>query len=347
MRRPYDWAVERFSLRRFVWAQVAFAGLLVVGTVGFRLILGEGWVASLYRAVVTTTLTGLDTPPEGAAGMIFSIALLISGVAIFLYLAGAVVELITRGVVQDLFGERRRRRAIDGLRDHTIICGFGRVGRRVAAEFNLTARDFVVLDSNPDSVSAAVELGALVVHGDGTDDDSLEAAGLGRARALIVCADSDENNLFITLSARAARPDLFIVARASNASTARKLRLAGADRVVEPYSSAGLQIANLVLKPQVADYLDIVSTAGGHELRFEEIEVTRGCPASGKSIRDLRVRDATGAMIIAIRKEDGRFDTTPSPDAVLGPGDILIGVGTPDEIHRLEDLFAPGATVGG
>jgi voltage-gated potassium channel len=234
--------------------------------------------------------------------MLFSIVLLISGVAIFLYLAGAVVEMITRGVVQDVFGERRRKRQIDDLQDHTIICGFGRVGRRVAAEFNLTGRDFVVLDSNQESVAAAVEHGALVVHGDGTEDAGLEAAGLAHARALIACADSDENNLYITLSARAARPDLFIIARASDASAARKLRLAGADRVVEPYSSAGLQIANLVLKPQVADYLDIVATAGGHELRFEEIDVTTECSSCGKSIRDLRVRDATGAMIIAIRK---------------------------------------------
>jgi voltage-gated potassium channel len=339
--------VERFSFRRFWWAQVAFVCLLAVGTVGFRLILDESWVASLYRAVVTTTLTGLDTPPEGNAGMLFSIVLLISGVAIFLYLAGAVVEMITRGVVQDVFGERRRKRQIDDLQDHTIICGFGRVGRRVAAEFNLTGRDFVVLDTNQESVAAAIELGALVVHGDGTEDAALEAAGIARARALIVCADSDENNLFITLSARASRPDLFIVSRASDASAARKLRLAGADRVVEPYSSAGLQIANLVLKPQVADYLDIVSTAGGHELRFEEIEVTQECPSCGRSIRELRVRDATGAMIIAIRKADGRFDTTPSPDAVLEHGDVLIGVGTQEEISRLEELFAPGASVGG
>lgn len=128
--------MERFSFRRFTWAPAAFVAVLAVGTVGFRLILDEAWVASFYRTVVTTTLTGLDTPPQGNAGKIFSVALLLSGVAIFLYLAGAVVELITRGVVQDEIGERRRRRVIDGLQDHTIICGFGRVGRRVAAEFS-------------------------------------------------------------------------------------------------------------------------------------------------------------------------------------------------------------------
>jgi|APDOM4702015248_1054824.scaffolds.fasta_scaffold23186_1 voltage-gated potassium channel len=338
--------VAQFSVRKFVTAQLAFACILLVGTVGFQLLLGEGWSSSLYRAVVTTTLTGLDTKPEGTGAELFSIGLLVAGVAVFLYLAGAVVELITRGVVQDVFGERRRRRVIEQLRDHTIICGFGRVGRRTAAEFKLIDRPFVVVDVNPQSVAAAVELGALVIEGDGTEDADLEAAGLLRARALVVSADSDANNLYITLSARAARPDLFIVARASDDAAAKKLRLAGADRVVQPYSSAGLQIANLVLKPQVADYLDIVSTVGGEELRFEEIEVTSTCRSCGKSIRELRVRDATGALIIAIRKRAGQFDTTPSPDAVLESGDVLIGVGTTEEIRRLEELFAPQVQVG-
>ena len=161
--------------------------------------------------------------------------------AIFLYLAGAVVELITRGVVREHFGEGRRRKAIGQLRDHTIICGFGRVGRSVAAEFDHAGREYVVIDVNPASIAAAVEFGALVVHGDGTEDAHLEAAGLAHARALVASADSDEKNLFITLSARAARPDIFIVARASDDSAARKLRLAGADRVVAAVLVGGPQ----------------------------------------------------------------------------------------------------------
>ncbi len=191
-------------------------------------------------------------------------------------------------------------------------------------------------------------MGAGVVDGDGTEDADLEQAGLARARALVASADSDEINLFITLSARAARPDLLIVARASDDSAARKLRLAGADRVVQPYSSAGLQMANLVLKPQVAAFLDVVSTAEGEELRFEEIEVPASCSAAGHTIRDLRVRDTTGAMVVAIRKRDGTFDATPSPDAKFDTGDVVIGVGTADELRKLEELFAPreAATVG-
>jgi voltage-gated potassium channel len=340
--------VDQFSLRRFLYALAAFGGVLVGGTIGFHEILGESWPSAFYRSVVTTTLTGLDSKPSGSAAEIFTIVLLLAGVAIFLYIAGAIVELIARGVLEDVLGERRRRRTIERMRDHTIICGFGRVGRRIGAEFAASGEPFVVIDLNPDSIEAAKELNAPVIVGDGTEDVDLERAGLGHARALVASADSDEINLFITLSARAARPDLFIVARASVESAGRKLRLAGADRVVQPYASAGLQMANLVLKPQVAAFLDVVSTAEGEELRFEEIEVPPECRAAGRTIRELRIRDVTGAMVVAIRKRDGTFDATPSPDAAFDPGDVVIAVGTTEELKRLEDLFAPhgAATVG-
>ena len=334
--------MERFSFRRFFIAQAAFVAVLAFGTVGFVLLTDEGWSSSFYRSVVSTTLTGLDTPPDGTASEIFTVVLLLAGVAIFLYLAGAVVELITRGVVGEYFGEGRRRRAIGQLRDHTIICGFGRVGRSVAVEFKLAAKEYVVIDVNPASLASALEFGALVVEGDGTEDADLETAGLAHARALVASADSDVKNLFITLSARAARPDLFIVARASDDSAARKLILAGADRVVQPYSSAGLRIANLVLKPQVADYLDVVSTAGGEELRFEEITVGATCAAAGRPMSDLAIRETTGAMIVALRRGSEAFVTGPAPDSVLDVGDVLIGVGSADQIRRLEEIFAPG-----
>jgi voltage-gated potassium channel len=337
--------VAQFSVRRFAYAVAGFLVILVVGTVGFHSITEEGWVGSFYRSVVTTTLTGLDSSPEGNGAKVFTIVLLLAGVAIFLYIAGAIVELIARGVLGHVFDERRRRRAIERMQAHTIICGFGRVGRRIGSEFVATGQPFAVIDNNPDSIAVAVGMGAAVVEGDGTEDADLDRAGLSRARALVASADSDENNLFITLSARAARPELFIVARASDDSAARKLRLAGADRVVQPYSSAGLQMANLVLKPQVAAFLDVVSTAEGEELRFEEIEVPATCSAAGQTIRGLRVRDSTGAMIVAIRKQDGTFDATPSPDAMFESGDVVIGVGTAEELQKLEVLFAPREAV--
>jgi voltage-gated potassium channel len=341
--------VQGIGVRRFLWAQLAYVGILLVGTIGFHQLLDEGWVDSFYRSVVTTTLTGLASPPDGTAAEIFSIVLLAAGVAIFLFIAGVIVDVIARGAIADTLAPRRRKKAIESLHDHVIICGFGRVGRRVAEEFRDTGTPFVVVDVNPESVAAAEEQGALVVHGDGTDDAQLRAAQLDRARGLVASADSDERNLYIVLSARAARPDLFIVARASDDSAAKKIRLAGADRVIQPYSSAGLHIANMVLKPQVADFLDIVSTAGGPlpDLRVEEILVSGGCGPCGRSLRELRLEETTGAVVVALRRADGSFDITPSADITLQAGDVVIGVGTTDEIRRLEELFSLDGTAVG
>jgi voltage-gated potassium channel len=229
---------------------------------------------------------------------------------------------------------------MERLKDHYIICGYGRVGRRVAAEFREEGVPYVVLDFSPDAIEAAREANVPFVDGSGTEDEDLREAGLDRATGLVASSDSDADNLYITLSARAARPNLLIVARASDADAAKKLKLAGADRVVQPYSTAGKEMAKLVLRPQVAAFLDIVSTSGGPELLFEEIEVDETCEHAGQSIRDLRVREVTGAMIVALRKRDGTFDTTPNPDATLDVGDVIIAAGTPDELRRLEELFA-------
>jgi voltage-gated potassium channel len=234
---------------------------------------------------------------------------------------------------------------MERLDEHYIICGYGRVGRRVAAEFRHDGVPFVVLDFSPDAIEAAREANVLFVEGSGIEDEDLQAAGLDRARGLVASSDSDADNLYITLSARAARPNLLIVSRASDEDAAKKLKLAGADRVVQPYSTAGREMAKLVLRPQVAAFLDIVSTSGGPELLFEEIEVTETCEHAGKSIAELRIREVTGAMIVALRKRDGSFDTTPTPDATLDVGDVMIAAGTPDELRRLEELFAPREAV--
>jgi voltage-gated potassium channel len=232
---------------------------------------------------------------------------------------------------------------VNKLENHYIICGYGRVGQRIGREFRETGLDYVVVDFNPESLKAARDIGDLVIEGSGTDASSLKEASLATARGLVASSDSDVNNLYVTLSARAARPDLLIVARAANEDAAEKLRLAGADRVVQPYATAGLEMAKLVAKPQVAAFLDIVTSAGGPDLSIEEIEVTSGSGQAGKSIRDLRVRHETGALVIAVHKPDGRFDATPSPDAELEVGDVVIAVGTVAELQQLEELFAERA----
>ena len=330
-----------FSLGRIGRIFGAAAALLGVGTVGFRLVLDESWLDSFYRTVVTATLNGLDSPPHGAGGRLWTVAVVLGGVTIFAYVGAAVVEAIAGGILTGAIAERRRWKAIENLRDHFIICGYGRVGQRVGQEFRAAGVPYVVLDFSETALAAARENDDLFVEGNGTEDEDLAQVGLARARGLVASSDSDADNVYITLSARSQRPEIWIVARASDDDAGKKLKLAGADRVVTPYSSAGRVMASLVLKPQVTAFLDVVTTAEGDDFLLEEIEVNQTCEHAGRTIRDLRVRDETGAIIVALRKRDGTFDTTPSPDAMIEVGDVLIGVGTPEEIRKLEDFFAP------
>jgi voltage-gated potassium channel len=325
----------------------ALAATLAGGTIGFRETLHESWFQSFYRTVVTVTLTGLDSVPGSDGARAISIALVAVGLGIIGYAGAVIVEAIAGGVLTGALAERRRERTIEQLRDHFIICGYGRVGRRVADEFRASGVPYLVVDFHEDAIAAAQEDGALMVEGDATKDENLRRAGLDRARGLVAASDSDADNLYVVLSARTARPDLTIVARASGEDAERKLSLAGADRVVLPYTAAGRVMANLVLKPQVTAFLDVVTTATGPDLQLAEIEVRETSSAAGRTIRDLRIRHETGALVVSLRKADGSFDTTPEPDTPIEVGDVLIGVGSPDEIAALEDLFGPRESVAG
>ncbi|HYZ79108.1 MAG TPA: TrkA family potassium uptake protein [Gaiellaceae bacterium] len=336
-----------FRARRVAYAVAALVAILVSGTIGFHHYLGESWLQSFYRSIVTASLTGLDTVPRNDGARIVTILVVLAGLVLIGYVGAAIVEAIAGDAVTGALAERRRQRAIQRLEDHFIICGYGRVGRRVAQEFRAHNVPYVVLDFSEDAIAAAQEQGDLFIEGNGVEDEDLARAGLERAHGLVASSDSDADNLYITLSARAVRPDLSIVARASDEDAERKLKLAGADRVVMPYATAGRVMANLVLKPQVTAFLDVVTTAEGDDFRLEEIEVRETCAKAGQTLRDLRVRDETGAIIVALRKRDGTFDTTPDPYARIEVGDVLIGVGTPEEIRRLEDFFAPREAVAG
>jgi voltage-gated potassium channel len=337
----------RVRLRQIERLLGAVAAMLAAGTIGFHETLDEAWFQAFYRTVVTMTLTGLDTVPANTGSRILSLVLVGAGLTIIGYAGAVIVEAIAGGLVTGALAERRRERTIEQLRDHFIICGYGRVGRRVAEEFRAADVPYVVLDLHEDAVEAAREDGVLLIEGDATTDESLRRAGLERAQGLVAASDSDADNLYVVLSARSARPELTIVARASGADAERKLVLAGASRVVLPYTTAGRVMANLVLKPQVTAFLDAVTTSAGPDLQLAEIEVRRTCAAAGRTIRELRIRHETGAIVISLRKPDGSFDTTPEPDTPIEVGDVLIGVGSPDEIRALEDLFAPRETVAG
>jgi voltage-gated potassium channel len=334
-----------YTLKHFKIALAAFFVALGLGTLAFKLVGHESVFASFYRATVTISLTGIDSRPPHVGAQIVTVLVILAGMAIYGYLASAIVELIAHGVLTGVLSERRKNRVIRGLRDHYIICGYGRVGRRVGREFRDAGVPYIVLDFTEESQHYAAEDKIPYVEGSGTRDEDLDHVGLEHARGLVASSDSDVDNLYIVVSARASRPDLFVVARASTEDAARKMWRAGADRVVQPYTAAGQEMAKLVLRPQVAAFLDIVTSAGGPDLQMEEIEVSPSCDSAGKSIRELRVSHQTGALIVALRKPDGSFDTTPSPDAVLAPGDVMIAVGTAAELQALVEMFKPARAV--
>ena len=332
---------EGFTRTERIRIAAAIVALFAAGTGGFMWALGESWHAALYRTIVTASLTGLDSTPHGIWAELLTVAIVIAGVAIFGYFAAQLFDEIAHGVLGGAWREKKRRKMIDELRDHIIVCGYGRVGRRAAEELRASAVPYVVLDHSEEAIASAETSEDLFVRGDGGNEDDLTLAGIDRARGLIVASDDDADNLYITLSAKTRRPDLTVIARASSDEAERKLMIAGATRVVTPYRAAGRVMANLMLKPQVSAFADVLTSARDPNLSFEELEVGPTCDAVGRTIGELEVAKRTGAYIVAIRKRAGRLEVRPSKDTRLEEGDVLVGIGSPDEIRRLEQLFQP------
>ena len=222
---------------------------------------------------------------------------------------------------------------IDSYSDHFIICGFGRVGRQVARDLRGARTRHVVIDSNPDNREAARAVDVPYIEGEAADEEVLERAGITRARGVIACVDSDAENIFITLTARELRSDVHIIARASAEDSETKLVRAGADRVISPYKTSGSEMARIALHPQVVGAVDVA------DYRMEEIDVPDNCDGAGKTVGDVRGR----TVIVAVRHHDGGLDPQPSPQTTINPGDMLVALGSPEALERLETLFQPAS----
>ncbi|MFH0914929.1 MAG: potassium channel protein [bacterium] len=323
----------------------AIFAVVIIGTVGYWLIEGWGLLDSLYMTVTTIFTVGFsEVHPLSRAGSIFTVVLIFGGVGTILYGIGTMVEFVISGQLTGVFRRRVVRRQVDKLEAHYIICGYGRVGESVARHFVAHRAKFVIVDNDPESLARAEADGFLVISGDATADEVLEAAGIERAKGLVAAVGSDAGNIFVTLSARVLNPGLLIVARASSEDTLSKLERAGADHVVSPYGIGGKRMASLMLKPLVSDYLEVVTGGGELEFRVEEFELNAQCCAVGQSIEDLGVRKRTGATILAVRHAGtGIFNKNPSPESRLSPGDMIVAIGTPAEITRLEQLIGAPA----
>lgn len=319
-------------------ARVALSALVLViagGTLGYVLF-GFTLLDAAYQTVTTVTTVGfMEVRPLRAAERVFTMVLIVFGVGTVLYALGALFEVLLEGHLRDQYGRRRMERSIGDMSGHVIVCGWGRVGRALAGFVQGAEHPVVVIDTD---ITRLEDIGLPYVVGDATEDDTLRRAGIERARALVAALDTDAGNLFVTVSARALHPDLFIVARARLDTTEEKLRRAGADRVVNPQRIGGARMAAFVLQPNVAEFLDVVMHDGSLEFRLEEVRVPAGSGIVGTSLRDAHVRDRTGALVLALRHADGTFTTNPEPDARVAAGDVLIAVGTATQLRALESF---------
>lgn len=311
---------------------LAICALLAIGTVGYVVTEGTSVGFGFVWALDTVATVGSIPEPTSTAGQILKVLLIVFGVGTLFYALVTVTEFFVAGHLAGLLAERRTLRKIDSYRDHIIICGFGRVGRQAARDLRAAGHDFVVLDNNPAETREHAEaIGAPFVEGSPSDDEILRSAGIMRAAGIMACVDSDAENIFITLTARELRSDITIVARASVEDSESKLRRAGADRIVSPYKTSGSQMVRLALRPQVTGVVDVAP-----EYRMEEIEVTVGCAAAGRTIDEIR-GDAT---VVAVRR-DGRIEPQPAGDTVLRNGDVVVAIGDTSALENLETQLAP------
>ncbi|MET0577764.1 MAG: TrkA family potassium uptake protein, partial [Ilumatobacteraceae bacterium] len=275
------------------------------------------------------------------------IVLILAGVGTALYTLTVLLELLVEGHLGHAMGRRRMDKRIDALHHHVIVCGWGRVGRAIARELEAAGKEVVVVDHDPERIASITS--HLFVHGDASDDDVLLKAGIERANALIAAVSTDPANLFITLSGRSLRPDLFIVSRAREESSQPKLERAGADRVVNPQEIGGARIAAFVVRPHVTEFLDVVMHERETELRLEELQIDARSPLAGLSLAGAKVRERTGALILAMRDEQHHFITNPAPDTIIQPGRVLIAIGTSIQLATLAGVIhdgPPGAIEG-
>jgi voltage-gated potassium channel len=330
---------ERIRSRRELWLFVrrlvillcAAAVIIIAGTIAYAGTEGTSVAYGFVWTLDTVTTLGTIPDPRDAAGRIVTVCLELLGIGTLFYGLATVAEFFVSGQLSGLLDERRKQKMIDSYSQHMIVCGFGRVGRQVVRDLRDAGSQFVVVDESHDNREAAVLLEVPVIEGIAADDEVLQQAGIERAAAVIACADSDADNIFITLSARELRSDILIIARASAEESEKKLLRAGADRVISPYKTSGSAMARVALHPQVVGAVDVA------DFRMEEIEVSPSCEGVGKTIEQVRGQ----STIVALRRTGGRLEPQPAPATVLEAGDMLIVLGRPDSLDRLEALFQP------
>lgn len=341
--RAWTW----LATRRLGPALGLLAGVLLLGTVGFMTVGGLGPLDAAYQAVITVTTAGFQDLTTSATARVFITIYALLGMAAGALAVSALSAVLVEGRLRVALGRRRMERQVSGLSDHLILCGYGRFGQVTADEIRAAGVPLVVVDADPKSIEAAEEHGVLALLGDATEDDTLERAGLPRARALLCSLPSDADNVYIILTARERRRDLQIVALARDRKAERRLLASGADHVVSPYTIGALHMARQVLSPHVAHVMNIAGSGPGRVnvgVSMSEHAIGPGAPLVGMALRDSPLRRSFGVMVVAVMDLEGSTHFNPGPDHVLREGDVIVCVGRPEGLERLGAWLAGRAS---
>ena len=325
------------TLRQLGQALLLLLVIICAGIAGYILI--EGWdlADSLYMVVITITTTGFEeVHPLSSAGRVFTLTLLIVSFAVVIYTGGIGVQIL---IESKIFRRRRMLKNIEKLSGHYIVCGYGRMGTHICEELKEADVPFVVIENNPDNKEKLDESGFLYDIGDASHDSTLERVGVKRAKGLVAVLPNDAGNVFTTLSAKFLNPKIFVVARAVEDETESKLRKAGADRVVKPYELGGVRMASLLLRPGVADFIEIVAANRNLDLQVEEIVVKKGSNMNQKKLSELPIRTKFNVIVISIQNDEkGTFVYNPQGDTVIDEGNKLIAIGEKKNLELLKDF---------
>jgi voltage-gated potassium channel len=326
-----------FKTGSAVFGVALLVAVTLTGTLGYMAI--EGWSAwdAFYMSVITITTVGYREIHElSFAGQVWTVLLLFSGVGSALYVFTQLATIVVEGGLPQSLQKRRQARMLTTIKDHFIVCGYGRIGSIIATQLKHQNVPFVVIERDPARLQAAMMDGVLAVQADASHEDVLKRVGIETARGLIAAVGTDAENVYTVLSARVLKPDLFIVGRAEGEDATRKLMRAGANRVVSPYQIGAVQMAQTAIRPAVVDFMTLATSSDNLELAMEEIQVDPGSSLVDRSLLDANLRQRFGVIVVAIQRGSGRMDFNPEPDTTIRSGDKLVVLGRPHSLRRLE-----------
>ena len=319
-------------LHRFRQPALLLTAVMAYGTIGYLLIERWNLLDCFFMTLITITTVGYEeVHPLSAPGRIFTSTLIVGGVGTMLYAFGIFAEVLGQGQLAGYRRQRQMDRRVAALRDHFIVCGYGRIGTQIIQEFENHNVSYIVIDNNPDAVRRLDREERLYLAGDAAAEETLKAAGIDRARALICAVDSDERAVYITLAARALNADLYLLARAGRPESIRRLELAGANRVVSPYRMAGHRMAEMALRPAVVDLFDTLRH-GDADVAVEEILVAPNTPIIGRTLEQVGLLDNRGAQLLALRRRDGSLHVKPPGRLRLEEGDLIVALGSESQL---------------